>query len=62
VGGIDDGASALEKIQAGADLIQIYTGYIYKGPFLPYQILQYLDETMEKLGVKYFKDLVGSEN
>ncbi len=34
VGGIHDGKSALEKINAGADLIQIYTGFIFKGPSL----------------------------
>lgn len=34
VGGISDGASAAEKIQAGADLVQVYTGFIYEGPQL----------------------------
>ncbi|WP_166263776.1 quinone-dependent dihydroorotate dehydrogenase [Marinobacter caseinilyticus] len=34
VGGIMDGASAVEKIEAGAKLVQIYTGFIYRGPGL----------------------------
>jgi dihydroorotate dehydrogenase len=34
VGGITDGASAAEKIKAGAKLIQIYSGFIYRGPAL----------------------------
>lgn len=34
VGGISDGASAAEKIEAGADLVQVYTGFIYEGPKL----------------------------
>ncbi|GAB5407966.1 MAG: quinone-dependent dihydroorotate dehydrogenase [Balneolaceae bacterium] len=34
VGGIDSPESALEKINAGADLIQIYTGMVYEGPGL----------------------------
>ncbi len=34
VGGIFSGADALEKIQAGASLVQIYTGLIYRGPTL----------------------------
>ncbi|HQR22202.1 MAG TPA: quinone-dependent dihydroorotate dehydrogenase [Burkholderiaceae bacterium] len=34
VGGIMSGADALEKIQAGATLVQIYTGFIYSGPDL----------------------------
>jgi len=33
-GGIIDAASALEKIDAGAQLLQVYTGYIYRGPGL----------------------------
>ncbi|NBU99551.1 MAG: quinone-dependent dihydroorotate dehydrogenase, partial [Spirochaetia bacterium] len=52
VGGIYDGESALEKIKAGANLIQIYTAYIYKGPFLPYKILEYLDQKMILEGIK----------
>jgi dihydroorotate dehydrogenase len=34
VGGILSGADAAEKIRAGADVVQIYTGLIYKGPQL----------------------------
>ena len=34
VGGIMNEADALEKINAGADLIQLYTGFIYEGPAL----------------------------
>ncbi|MCG8734201.1 quinone-dependent dihydroorotate dehydrogenase [Tenacibaculum finnmarkense] len=34
VGGIHSEKDALEKIDAGADLVQIYTGFIYQGPSL----------------------------
>lgn len=34
VGGIHSAEDAIEKIQAGADLIQLYTGFIYEGPAL----------------------------
>jgi dihydroorotate dehydrogenase len=34
VGGIEDIASAAEKMDAGATLVQIYTGMIYRGPWL----------------------------
>jgi dihydroorotate dehydrogenase len=34
VGGIMSGKDALEKLQAGADLVQIYTGLVYQGPGL----------------------------
>lgn len=43
VGGIADPASALEKLQAGARLIQIYTGLVYHGPALITRILEALD-------------------
>jgi dihydroorotate dehydrogenase len=33
-GGITSGADAAEKIQLGADLVQFYTGFVYKGPDL----------------------------
>jgi dihydroorotate dehydrogenase len=39
VGGIFSGDDAREKLSAGADLIQIYTGLIYEGPCLPCRIL-----------------------
>ncbi|WP_298236942.1 quinone-dependent dihydroorotate dehydrogenase [uncultured Algibacter sp.] len=34
VGGIHTAKDALEKIEAGADLVQLYTGFIYEGPKL----------------------------
>ena len=42
VGGIDDADSAKEKFAAGADLVQVYTGFIYKGPELVKTILNSL--------------------
>ncbi|WP_431136041.1 quinone-dependent dihydroorotate dehydrogenase [Psychroserpens mesophilus] len=38
VGGIHSAEDALEKIDAGADLVQVYTGFIYEGPKLIKQI------------------------
>ena len=38
VGGIHSAQDALEKIAAGADLVQVYTGFIYEGPSLVKQI------------------------
>ncbi|MBK8701763.1 MAG: quinone-dependent dihydroorotate dehydrogenase [Saprospiraceae bacterium] len=34
VGGIDSAETAKEKVKAGADLLQVYTGFIYEGPDL----------------------------
>ncbi len=38
VGGILSGADARQKIDAGATLVQIYTGLIYRGPELVVEI------------------------
>jgi dihydroorotate dehydrogenase len=38
-GGIFDAASAREKMTAGADLLQVYTGYVYRGPGLLREIV-----------------------
>jgi dihydroorotate dehydrogenase len=37
-GGIDDAPSASAMFDAGADLVQLYTGLVFKGPFLPAQL------------------------
>ncbi|MDP6921717.1 MAG: quinone-dependent dihydroorotate dehydrogenase [Lutibacter sp.] len=38
VGGVDSAEAALEKLEAGADLVQVYTGFVYEGPSLIKQI------------------------
>lgn len=40
VGGIHSAADAIEKLDAGADLLQLYTGFIYEGPALIKRINQ----------------------
>jgi len=42
VGGVMSGADARSKIEAGADLVQLYTGLIYRGPELVTQAAQAL--------------------
>lgn len=42
VGGIVDAATAGEKCDAGAHLVQIYTGWVYRGPFFPREVAQAL--------------------
>lgn len=48
VGGIDSFTSALEKIRAGANLIQVYTGLLYEGPGLIKNINQGFHQLMKK--------------
>ena len=45
VGGIMSAADAVSKIQAGADVVQIYTGLIYKGPDLVKQAASLIKKT-----------------
>lgn len=40
VGGINSAVSAEEKLQAGADLVQVYSGLVYEGPGLVRRILE----------------------
>jgi dihydroorotate dehydrogenase len=40
VGGIDSAASAREKLDAGANLVQVYSGLVYEGPALVKNILK----------------------
>lgn len=47
VGGIHSAEDAIEKLEAGADLVQIYTGFIYEGPGLIKQINK---KILEKYG------------
>ncbi|MEM7484657.1 MAG: quinone-dependent dihydroorotate dehydrogenase [Bacteroidota bacterium] len=47
VGGIHSPEDALEKLDAGADLIQLYTGFVYEGPAIVKKINQALLERTE---------------
>lgn len=60
VGGVFSGEDALEKIRAGASLVQIYTGYVYRGPTLPRAINRFLDQRLEREGAR-LADWIGSE-
>ncbi|MNH43528.1 Dihydroorotate dehydrogenase [compost metagenome] len=42
VGGIDSLMAAREKMAAGASLVQIYSGFIFKGPRLIKDIVNYI--------------------
>lgn len=44
VGGIFDAADAREKLEAGASLLQLYTGFVYEGPFVVRKICESLAE------------------
>jgi len=60
VGGIDSPETALAKIEAGASLIQLYTGLVFEGPSLIGRIKQALVAAMEQRGVQSLKPLIGA--
>ncbi|ESY04106.1 diguanylate cyclase [Mesorhizobium sp. LNJC399B00] len=57
VGGVDSAENALEKIRAGADLVQLYTGMIYAGPALPGRILAGMVRFADKERLKSLREL-----
>ena len=60
VGGIASAEGALEKIAAGASLVQVYTGYVFAGPGLPRAINRGVAAECRRRGVG-LEDLVGRE-
>lgn len=61
VGGIFTAEDAWEKITAGASLIQVYTGWIYEGPWMVRRILQGLLQKLEERGLTSIAEAVGRE-
>jgi dihydroorotate dehydrogenase len=60
IGGIDSGETALAKIEAGASLIQLYTGLIYEGPGLISRIKAHLGAACRARGAKSISALKGT--
>ena len=61
VGGIDSPESAWERICSGASLIQLYTGWIYKGPQLVPDILEGIIKQLNKHKLSNIKEAIGSD-
>ena len=59
VGGVNSGKSAYEKIMAGASLLQLYTGFVYRGPSTAKDIKKELIQILKTEGVKNITDVVG---
>lgn len=59
IGGIESGETALQKIEAGATLIQLYTALVYEGPTLIERIKDHLIDAVEQAGAASIQELVG---
>jgi dihydroorotate dehydrogenase len=61
IGGIDSGAAARAKIEAGATLLQLYTGMIYQGPGLIDRINRHLAGELARRGMTSLAQMRGTK-
>ncbi|HEX2085993.1 MAG TPA: quinone-dependent dihydroorotate dehydrogenase [Solirubrobacteraceae bacterium] len=59
VGGIEDAGDAWARIEAGATLVQLYTGFVYGGPAAPARIARRLAAEARARGLTRVQDAVG---
>jgi dihydroorotate dehydrogenase len=59
VGGIFTVEDAWEKIIAGASLLQVYTGWIYEGPWMVRRILEGVQKKLQEQGLSTLSNAVG---
>ena len=59
MGGVDSGHAAFEKICAGANAVQLYTGMVFKGPGVVKEIKKELISILKKENVKNISSAVG---
>ena len=57
VGGVSSAETALEKIKAGADLVQLYSCMVYEGPGLPGDIVRGLSKLLDREKVSSIREL-----
>lgn len=61
VGGIDSGTEAYKRLKAGANLVQVYSALIFKGPSLVKNINKEILAKMRQDGFKSIKEVIGSD-
>jgi len=62
VGGVESAEHAVTLIRAGANLVQMYTGFVYGGPFAPGRISREIASIVERDGAGHIGELVGRES
>jgi dihydroorotate dehydrogenase len=60
VGGIFTADDAWEMVRAGASLVQLYTGFIYRGPLVAREVCLGLRDRLRRAGMRSLDDAVGS--
>ena len=61
VGGVDSGKAAYDKFLAGADIVQLYTAMVFKGPNVAGIIKNDLKELLIRDGVKNYTEIIGNK-
>jgi dihydroorotate dehydrogenase len=61
VGGVFTAADAYRKLRAGADLLQLYTGLVYRGPAIAREINEGLLELLDRDGFDSVTEAVGAD-
>lgn len=59
VGGVERAEHAMALVRAGADLVQMYTGFVYEGPGAPARIARELAAMVEREGARSIAELRG---
>uniref|UniRef100_A0AAY4BSL4 Dihydroorotate dehydrogenase (quinone), mitochondrial n=1 Tax=Denticeps clupeoides TaxID=299321 RepID=A0AAY4BSL4_9TELE len=62
VGGIASGQDAMEKIRAGASLVQLYTALVYHGPPVVTKIKKELEDLLKEQGFSNISEAVGADH
>ncbi len=60
VGGVETGADAVALMRAGADLVQLYTGFIYRGPWTPRLLATEILAEVTREGARSVSELTGA--
>jgi dihydroorotate dehydrogenase len=59
VGGISSSQDALEKMKAGATLVQAYSGFVFEGPSLVKSVVHGLNQSMNAEGYTSLQSVIG---
>lgn len=62
VGGVRSGQDALEKIRAGASLVQLYTALAYEGPPLVSRVKRELEDLLKEQGFSNVTEAIGADH
>jgi dihydroorotate dehydrogenase len=61
VGGVETAEDVLERVRAGASLVQTYTGFVYGGPLWPSRVNREVAHQLRRMGVSSLQELVGRD-